>query len=76
VAALGCVRRRERWNHNIHYHRLILEAVPAGCQRALDVGCGEGMLARQVPCVAGIDQDAASIEMARRHDQDGKIDLI
>jgi SAM-dependent methyltransferase len=33
-------------------------------------------LARRVPCVAGIDQDAASIELARRQDQDGKIDLI
>jgi SAM-dependent methyltransferase len=80
VAALGCVRRRGRWNHNIHYHRLISEAVPAGCQRALDVGCGEGMLARRladrIPRVAGIDQDAASIELARRQDQDGKIDLI
>ena len=74
------MRRRGRWNHNIHYHRLILEAIPAGCQRALDVGCGEGMLARRlarrVPCVAGIDQDAASIELARRQDRDGKIDLI
>jgi len=74
------VRRRGRWNHNIHYHRLIVEAVPAGCQRALDVGCGEGMLARRlagrVRRVAGIDQDAASIDLARRQDQDGKIDLI
>jgi SAM-dependent methyltransferase len=32
--------------------------------------------ARRVPHVAGIDQDAASIELARRQDQDGKIDLI
>jgi len=80
VAALGCVRRRERWNHNIHYHRFILEAVPGGCHRALDVECGEGMLARRlarrIPCVAGIDQDAASIEVARRQDRDAKIDLI
>ena len=35
-------RRDQRWNHNIHYHRLILQAVPPGCQRVLDVGCGEG----------------------------------
>jgi SAM-dependent methyltransferase len=80
VAVSGCVRRRGRWNHNIHYHRLILDAVPPGCQRALDVGCGEGMLARRlarrVPRVAGIDQDAASIELARRQDQDGRIDWI
>jgi SAM-dependent methyltransferase len=36
----------------------------------LDVGCGEGALARQlarlVPYVVGIDHDAASIDLARR----------
>jgi hypothetical protein len=30
-----------RWNHNIHYHRLVLAAVPPGSRTALDVGCGE-----------------------------------
>ena len=73
-------RAGQRWNHNIHYHRLILEAVPPGCQRALDVGCGEGLLARQlaplVPQVAGLDQDAASLDLARRQDPDGTIGLI
>ena len=70
----------QRWNHNIHYHRLILEAVPPGCQRVLDVGCGEGMLARRlarsVPQVVGIDRDAASIGLARRQDPPGEIDFI
>jgi hypothetical protein len=33
--------RPRRWNHNLHYHRVILDAVPAGCRRSLDVGCGE-----------------------------------
>jgi SAM-dependent methyltransferase len=33
-------------------------------------------LANRVPCVSGIDQDAPSIELARRQDQDGKTDLI
>jgi 2-polyprenyl-3-methyl-5-hydroxy-6-metoxy-1,4-benzoquinol methylase len=37
----------KRW-HNIHYHRLILRAVPAGARRGLDVGCGEGTLAREL----------------------------
>jgi 2-polyprenyl-3-methyl-5-hydroxy-6-metoxy-1,4-benzoquinol methylase len=73
-------QRRAAWNHNIHYHRLILAAVPPGCQRVLDVGCGEGMLARQlsrvVPHVVGIDQDPASIELARRHDPGGAIEFI
>jgi hypothetical protein len=37
-----------RWNHNIHYWPLLLAAAPDPCDRALDVGCGEGMLAREV----------------------------
>jgi len=69
-----------RWNHNTHYHRLILAAVPPGCPRVLDVGCGEGMLARllahRVPHVTGIDQDAASIELARRQDPGGHIAFV
>ncbi|MBL7498339.1 class I SAM-dependent methyltransferase [Frankia sp. CNm7] len=60
-----------RWNHNIHYHPLVLRAVPADARRALDVGCGEGMLARAlrrtVPRVTGIDLDAPSIDEARRY---------
>lgn len=72
--------RHGQWNHNIHYHRLILEAIPPGCQRVLDVGCGEGMLARQlahlVPHVVGLDRDAASLDLARRQDPSGKIGLI
>lgn len=81
VAASAGVRAPDqRWNHNIHYHQLILESVPPGCQRALDVGCGEGMLARQlthsVPRVVGIDRDAASIHLARRQDPRGEIDFI
>lgn len=60
---------RDRWNHNIHHHPVILDAVPAGAKRALDIGCGEGMLARQlaetVPEVVGIDTDGPSIDLAR-----------
>jgi 2-polyprenyl-3-methyl-5-hydroxy-6-metoxy-1,4-benzoquinol methylase len=74
------IRRAGRWNHNIHYYPLILAAVPAGCQRVLDVGCGEGMLAREladlVPSVSGIDADANSIDLARREDPAGQLDLI
>jgi SAM-dependent methyltransferase len=33
-----------RWNHNIHYYPLALAATP--CHRALDVGCGDGLLLR------------------------------
>jgi ubiquinone/menaquinone biosynthesis C-methylase UbiE len=71
---MDAVSASPRWNHNTHYHPLILGAVPRSCRRSLDVGCGEGMLARDlrqvVPWVTGIDRDAASIELARRLDED------
>ena len=61
----------EPWNHNIHYHGLVLGSIPVGAQRALDVGCGEGTLARQlralVPHVTAIDADPDSIALARQH---------
>ena len=55
----------ERWNHNIHYHPLVLAAVPDHADRALDEGCGEGMVARElrrrVPHVVAIDRDEQSV---------------
>jgi 2-polyprenyl-3-methyl-5-hydroxy-6-metoxy-1,4-benzoquinol methylase len=58
----------ERWNHNIHYHRWILAALPPDARAALDVGCGEGTLCRalreRVPRVVGVDADATSIALA------------
>ncbi|MCE7010571.1 class I SAM-dependent methyltransferase [Kibdelosporangium philippinense] len=63
-----------RWNHNIHYHPMVLSAVPAGARTALDVGCGEGMLARllrkKVPDVVGVDLDQPSIDLATQFDDD------
>ncbi|NIK55202.1 methyltransferase domain-containing protein [Kribbella shirazensis] len=67
-------RTRRRWNHNIHYHPRILQAVPRGAERALDIGCGEGMLTRElrdvVPQVTGIDLDTPSLELARASSDD------
>ena len=68
------------WNHNLHYHPVILRAIPPGCPDALDVGCGEGILTRRVrprvPQVTGIDLDPASIEAARSHPQAGDITYL
>lgn len=64
-----------RWNHNIQYHPVVLAAVPPGCRRALDVGCGEGQLTRElrqhVDEVVGVDPDAASIALAREQASPG-----
>ncbi|GAA0694355.1 class I SAM-dependent methyltransferase [Streptomyces malaysiensis subsp. malaysiensis] len=71
-------KNRRRWNHNIHYHPRILRAIPDGSRRALDVGCGEGMLARAlrrtVPHVTAIDLDAPSLDQGRAYRDD--IDYI
>lgn len=62
----------ERWNHNIHYHSVVLGAVPAGARTALDVGSGDGLLARDlrevVPDVTGLDIDGAVLDRARSED--------
>jgi ubiquinone/menaquinone biosynthesis C-methylase UbiE len=53
------------WNHNTHYHGFVLRALPPNCQRALDVGCGRGALARKLAAhceeVVGIDADSQCI---------------
>jgi trans-aconitate methyltransferase len=58
----------EGWNHNSHYHDLLLAAVPPECRRALDVGCGRGTFARKLASrsshVDALDQDAV-IQQAR-----------
>ncbi|MFE4461211.1 class I SAM-dependent methyltransferase [Nocardia tengchongensis] len=69
----------ERWNHNIEYHPLLANAV-AGARDVLDVGCGEGMLARRIrldgAAVTGIDPDPTSIELAREQSPDGDITYL
>jgi ubiquinone/menaquinone biosynthesis C-methylase UbiE len=61
--------RADVWNHNVHYQPVILGAVPPGCGPALDVGCGDGMLACRLAdrCaqVTGIDRDPRMIALAR-----------
>jgi SAM-dependent methyltransferase len=59
----------DQWNHNIHYHPVVMAAIPSRCDSALDVGCGTGLLTRKlsavVPHVTGVDRDEQSITIAR-----------
>ncbi|WP_407564687.1 class I SAM-dependent methyltransferase [Streptomyces sp. 184] len=57
------------WNTNVARHPGILRAVPDGCRDALDVGCGDGLLARKLAArarrVTGVDSSPAMIARAR-----------
>ncbi|MDP9866527.1 MULTISPECIES: class I SAM-dependent methyltransferase [Streptosporangium] len=63
------------WNHNVHYHPLVLGAVPEGCGEALDIGCGDGLLARKLAGrarhVTGVDRSPEMIRLARERDVPG-----
>jgi SAM-dependent methyltransferase len=62
------------WNHNVYYQPLILGAAPPGCGSALDVGCGDGLLACRLAgrCrdVTGVDRDHTMIALARERARD------
>ena len=59
---------RRDWSHNIEYHRDVLLVVPPSCTNALDVGCGEGLLTRELAgsCgdVIGLDLDPQVVNAA------------
>lgn len=61
--------KEKRWNHNIHYHPVILRAIPDNCRRAIDVGCGQGFLAADLvqKCqeVVALDTDRDAIQSAQ-----------
>jgi 2-polyprenyl-3-methyl-5-hydroxy-6-metoxy-1,4-benzoquinol methylase len=63
------IPEQQRWNHNIHYFSVLLGAIGSEVESALDVGCGDGMLARRLGTVAnhvlGIDVNAEQIELAK-----------
>jgi SAM-dependent methyltransferase len=70
----------DRWNHNIHYGRHLLGLVPVGAHDALDIGCGEGWLVRelrhQVPHVVGIDSDGFSVAAAAASDMSEGVEYL
>lgn len=57
------------FNHNDHYHRLLLRHLPSGARRALDVGCGTGRFARALAAcgleVDAVDPSAETIKAAQ-----------
>ena len=61
-------RAAGRWNHNVHYHRIVLDALPPGIGTVLDVGTGDGLLAAEltprVRSVVGIDLGAEVLARA------------
>jgi SAM-dependent methyltransferase len=69
------------YDHNQHYSRLLLDAIPDGCLNALDVGCGDGRLVRRIAertgtSVVGIDRDARILERAREATSDPSVRFI
>ena len=61
-------RQDRRWNHNVHFHRLVMDAVTDGAVSALDVGTGDGVLAADLrgalPDVTGVDVDSTVLATA------------
>lgn len=62
------------WNHNLHFHPTVLNAIATGATSALDVGTGDGMLAvdlrRMLPDVVAIDTDADVLAAPAREHED------
>lgn len=58
----------EYWNHNTAYHPLILRHARRSPGRAIDVGCGDGLLVRRLAAVSdhvtGIEPDPRALAVA------------
>ncbi|MGI5169149.1 class I SAM-dependent methyltransferase [Spirillospora sp. CA-253888] len=69
------------WNHNTHYHPVVLGAMPRGCREALDVGCGDGLLVRRLAAraghVTGVDRSPEMVAQARAASEGlGNVDFV
>jgi SAM-dependent methyltransferase len=69
------------WNSNIHYHPLLVNAIPKGADKVLDVGCGDGVLSAHlvqagVRQVVALDLDAGVLARARARHPGLPIDWI
>ena len=57
------------WNHNNHYHRLILGEIKPNAERIMEVGCGAGEFSRLVSArsngVLGVDLSEKMLQKAR-----------
>ena len=49
------------WDHSNHYHDYLLQHVPLGCQRALEIGCGTGSFSRQL---AGYSKQVMALDLS------------
>jgi 2-polyprenyl-3-methyl-5-hydroxy-6-metoxy-1,4-benzoquinol methylase len=62
-------RDLDYWNHNVAHHARIMRAMPPKCRSALDVGCGDGLLAQKLATrarwVVALDASPRMAEQAR-----------